>query len=242
MMADVRTVMWKEWKEILVSGSGRGLLVVLIFVVLLGVIVPWRSGPTWLQSPVQLIVWAWVPMWLVLLVIADSFAGERERHTLESLLASRLSDRAILFGKVGAAVAYGLGITWLSVLVGLVTENVTHGQGTLLLYSAPMVVGIVGASLLFAFLAAGAGVLVSLHAKTLRQATQTLMLGVVVVFLLLVLGLGALPAAWQAALSTALTTELPRVIDIIGLILLAIDAALLLAAMVRFRRDRLILD
>jgi len=31
---------------------------------------------------------------------------ERERHTLETLLASRLSDRAILFGKNGAAIGY----------------------------------------------------------------------------------------------------------------------------------------
>ena len=243
MMADIRTVMWKEWKEFLSSVSGRSRFIVLIFVVILGIIAPLQSGLGWIQSPGMLFLWAWVPLWLVVSVIADSFAGERERHTLEALLATRLSDRTILLGKVGASVAYGLGITWLSVLLGLVTVNIAHGHGTLLLYSAPLGLGIAVVSVLGAFLAAGAGVLISLRARTARQATQTLMLGVMVVFFGVVFGLQALPAAWKASLTAALATgNVIRIAVIAGLILLAIDVALLLGAMARFRRDRLILD
>ena len=65
-------------------------------------------------------------------MIADSFAGERERHTLETLLASRLSDRAILFGKIAACIAYGWLMAMLCVLVGTITENVSHWEGQVL--------------------------------------------------------------------------------------------------------------
>ena len=37
------------------------------------------------------VMWMWFSLLLVINVVADSFAGERERHTLETLLASRLS-------------------------------------------------------------------------------------------------------------------------------------------------------
>ena len=57
--------------------------------------------------------------------VADSFAGERERHTLETLLASRLPDRAILFGKVLAAVGYGWVLVMLMLVLSLVTVNLT---------------------------------------------------------------------------------------------------------------------
>ena len=46
-------------------------------------------------------------------MIADGIPGERERHTLETLLASRLSDRSILLGKVMAAVPTA-GASWSS--------------------------------------------------------------------------------------------------------------------------------
>lgn len=86
MIADISTVLWKEWKEILSEGRGRGKVSVLILVGVVGIILPWQIGRTWIESPMVLAYWAWVPMFLVMPVIADSFAGERERHTLETLL------------------------------------------------------------------------------------------------------------------------------------------------------------
>jgi len=108
-MPDVLTVAWKEAKEFGRPGwhlKGGRLSMIIMFVVF-GVFLPLQSGDRWVTSPVTMLYWAWVPLMLVTGFIADSFAGERERHTLETLLASRLPDRAILFGKVAAAVAYG---------------------------------------------------------------------------------------------------------------------------------------
>ena len=113
MIADLWTVMWKEWKELFVQrGSMRGGLLRLVIVIgVLGIVPPLQAGREWVDSPMVLAFAGWMPLLLVTSVVADSFAGERERHTLETLLASRLPDRAILFGKVGTAVSYGWGLT-----------------------------------------------------------------------------------------------------------------------------------
>jgi ABC-2 type transport system permease protein len=239
VIADIGTVMWKEWKELISSRGSRSKLLILIFVALLGILFPLQTGPSWVDSPALLFVWIWVPLFMVSSVVADSFAGERERHTLETLLASRLSDRAILFGKLAAAIAYGTGITWLSVLVGLITVNVAHGQGHLLLFSAPLGLGIAGLSLLGAALSACGGVLVSLRATSARQAQLTLTIAMMVLLFGLILGLEALPASVVTGLAAAGEVQ---VIVIAGLVLIALDAVLLLLAMARFQRARLILD
>jgi ABC-2 type transport system permease protein len=51
--------------------------------------------------------------------LGDAIAGERERHTLETLLASRISDRAILLGKVIVTTGYAWGTALLGLLFGL---------------------------------------------------------------------------------------------------------------------------
>jgi len=243
MMTDIGTVMWKEWKEILSWGGGRGKVGLLIFVGVFGIFLPLQMRRAWVESPMVLAYWAWVPLFLVTSVIADSFAGERERHTLEALLASRLSDRAILFGKVGAAVGYGAGITWLILLLGLVTANLAHGQGKPLLYPLTVGLGIVGLSLLSAGLAAGAGVLVSLRAATVRQAQQTLSIAIMLLLFVPTFGTQALPVEWKARLfETFMAMDITRLVVIAVVILAALNVGLLAAAMTRFRRAQLILQ
>lgn len=242
-MADVATVAWKESKEILSMGGNRGKLGPLVFIAIFGIVLPLQMGPAWVYSPLVLVYWVWVPMFLVTSVIADSFAGERERHTLETLLASRLSDRAILFGKVGAAIGYGAGLTWASLLLGLVTVNLAYGEGMLLLYPLPVGLGIVGFTLLGAGLAAGAGVLVSLRASTVRQAQQTLSIAIMALLFVPIFGIQALPEAWQDRLAEALMAmDVTRAILTVVAILAVVDTGLIAAAMLRFRRARLILD
>lgn len=242
-MPDIGTVIWKEWKEILSWGGTRGKVGLLIFVGVFGIFLPLQMGRAWVESPMVLAYWAWIPLFLVISVIADSFAGERERHTLEALLASRLSDRAILFGKVGAAVGYGVGITWLSLLLGLVTANLAHGQGKLLLYPLTVTLGIIGLSLLGAGLAAGAGVLVSLRAGTVRQAQQTLSIAIMLLLFVPMFGTQGLPVGWKARLLEAfMDMDIPRLVVTAMVILALLNVGSLAAAMTRFRRAQLILQ
>jgi len=136
MLRDMMTVIWKEYRELL-GQKGRfkgGKTGMLIFLAVFGVVMPLQNGPAWVSSPLVMIYWAWIPILLASGVVADAFAGERERHTLETLLAGRLPDRAILGGKIGAAVLYGWGLTLACVLMGAVALTAVHGHGKILFY------------------------------------------------------------------------------------------------------------
>lgn len=243
MIGDLGTVIWKEAREVLSLSGGRAKWGLLVFVGLFGVLMPLQMGREWVESPAALAYWSWIPLLLVNSTIADAFAGERERHTLETLLASRLSDRAILFGKVLAAVAYGCAVTWTSVLMGLVTVNLAHGEDGILLYSPGLCLGILGLSILSAGLAAGAGVLISLRAPTVRQAQLVLSRAAIVLIFVPIFGVRALPSAWKTRLGELLLhLDLTRAVILAMGVLIATDAALLAAAMARFRRTKLILD
>jgi ABC-2 type transport system permease protein len=179
---------------------------------------------------------------LVSSVVADSFAGERERHTLETLLASRLSDRAILVGKTGAAIVYGWGLTMISIILSILTIKIGFARGKILFYPLPIALGIVGLRLLIAGLASSLGVLVSLRAATVRQAQQTFSIAFLLLFVPLFL-LPMLPQDIQTTMATWLMNTDMNIIGMIaGFVLLVLDCGLFLATLKRFQRNRLILD
>jgi ABC-2 type transport system permease protein len=245
MIADIGTVTWKEWKELLLArGSLRASIgSVLLNLGVFGVFLPWQFGLDWLDS-------LWTAFWVLFVasfwttsVIADSFAGERERHTLETLLASRLSNRAILFGKYNAAVLYVTGQILVSLLAGLLVVNVAHVEGGFRFYRASVAAAALGAALLGPGLVAGIGILISLRAGSVRQAQQTLLIPLTVLLVLPSIAVLAVPAELQARFFAWIVEA-----DVTGIALGAIvflflvDAALLAAGLRRFRRDRLILD
>ncbi len=244
MIKDTWTIIKKEWREILLQSPGLrgGRLGLLVFIGVFGIFLPLQSGREWLNLPTNLLIWGWVPFLLVSGVVADSFAGERERHTLETLLASRLSDRSILAGKLLAALGYGWGITLVSLLVALVTINVVHGHGELLLFPWKIGLAIPLISLLVAALAAGLGVLISLRAATVRQAQQTFSLAFFALFIPLFL-LPMLPESWRVRVVQTLS-QLNGEATVLGIMaaLLILDLALFAASAARFQRTRLILD
>lgn len=55
-----------------------------------------------------------IPLLISGIVTADSFAGERERNTLETLLAAPLREHELLLGKVLTPFLPALAITWVS--------------------------------------------------------------------------------------------------------------------------------
>ncbi len=246
MTNDILTMIWKELREFIrmrgtkQSGMIGGLLVP---VGILGIFVPLRSGPAWVANNLSLTLMGWLPLFMVISMIADSFAGERERHTLETLLATRLSDQAILAGKVVSAVLYAWGLVVVSLVTGLVTVNIAHGHGKLLMFPLGNIVALLVFTLLLGTLAACAGVLVSLRAATVRQAAQTLSYAFLVVVFGIIFGSRLLPAAWLMALAKALAGESLLQLEILAaLLLIVVDAALYWAARLRFQRTRLILD
>ena len=249
MIADIWTIIWKEWKELLLSrGNARGGLARLaIMVGVFGIFLPLQTGAEWVTSPMSLVFWAWVPLFLVVGMVADAFAGERERHTLETLLASRMPNRPIFFGKVAAAMSYGWGITMVSLLLGLVAVNVVYGHGQLLLYPPLFVIGGTLLGLLTAGLAASAGVLVSLRAPTVRQAAQTMSIATMVIIFVPVTIIGALPRLFPQVSELQVMALLQNinwtlVLAGAGALLALVDGVLLAAGLARFQRAKLILD
>jgi ABC-2 type transport system permease protein len=243
-MSDILTVLWKELHELFLQrGARRGALTsVGIFLVMFGILMPLQLGRDWVDSPASLAYWGFLPFMMVNNVIADSFAGERERHTLETLLASRLSGLAILLGKIGTAILYGWGTSLLGMLLGLITVNLSAGHGELLLYPAYIAIGLPITSFLVAALAAGIGVLVSLRASTVRQAQQTVGIAFFVIFLPLFL-LPMMPVEWKNGLSHFLETADFKTIGISALtIIFLVDVTLIGISALRFRRDKLVLD
>lgn len=244
MLTDIWTVMWKEWRELLFQrGSLRGILLSLLpSVLIFGIFLPAQVGRVWVESPASIILWGWLAMLPVTAIIADAFAGERERHTLETLLASPLSARAILFGKVGAAVSYAWVLTFIMLVVGMITVNVVDGRG-IVLYPLEIAVGGAILGLLTATLSASIGVLVSLRAATVKQAAQQLVFASIALTWLPLFGLSLLPTQVQENLvELAKTGNTTIIFLVIVFVLIALDFGLLILAMARFKRSRLILD
>ncbi|MEP7359695.1 MAG: ABC transporter permease [Anaerolineales bacterium] len=237
-MTDLWTMLWKEWKDFLWSGGRSDLLRPLLNIVIVGIILPLSFKQRWIDLDTgPILITLFTPFMFVTLLIGDAIAGERERHTLETLLASRISDRAILFGKVLVTVGYTWGMTLFCLLVGAVVVNLSRGRGPWVFYEPLNLFAVVLIlSFLTILLAASGGVLISLKSVTVRQASQTMVIGVMVLGLAVAAVVKLLPASLTASLTTS------QIVQIIILVLVALDALLLAAALLSFRRSRLILS
>src|SRR3954447_17271664 len=130
-MSDIGTMIWKETKETLLQGDLSALIRPLLLIGVLGIGLPWRLGPQWLAlMPIVVGIVLYIPFFVILSFVGDAIAGERERHTLETLLASRISDRAILLGKIIATTGYAWSTALVGLLLGLVVANLSKGQGS----------------------------------------------------------------------------------------------------------------
>ncbi len=244
--ADAWTVAQKELRELLVTRGSSPVPVLLAIgtIVLLGIVLPLWIGPQWLDSGWLLSLWAWTPVFMVASVAADSVAGERERHTLETLLASPLPDRAILLGKVGAAVILGWGLMLVTIITSIVAINFVYARDQLLLYRPMLLAGGALLSLLTAALAASFGVLVSLRAASVRRAQQVILGILAAIFVLNIVAvpllLGILPATWRLSLDgpSSAFASLSIVVGV-ALVLVLANMLLLRTAVIWFRRCRL---
>jgi len=175
-MFDIRTVVWKEWKGLLRGQGSRMKMVLTLFVPLawFGLYMPWQAGHEFLNQIDAFFAAAALPLLVGILVAPDSFAGERERHTLATLLASRLPDRAILFGKALFVAGLAWSVTMVVLAIGLVTVNIRLWGGGFLLFGPRIGLGCLGLSVIMATMPVGAGILISLRSPTVQVAQQSL--------------------------------------------------------------------
>jgi len=243
-VSQIAAVMWKESRELIGARGTRGRdgVVGLFFLGIFGVFSPWVHGVSWLEMPIMLFAYGFLAGAAAAAPTIEAFAGERERHTLETLLATPLTDRSILLGKFFTAVLFGWGLVLVIVAVGLVSVNVFHGHDGLIFYRPLFLAWTLLVPLLAAGLYAAVGIFISLRAPTVRQAGQMLGMSIVVLLIAPVIVMALLPEAWVGPfLDHVAGLDTDRLILRVVALLLVLDGLLVRAALRRFRRGRLVL-
>jgi ABC-2 type transport system permease protein len=242
---DILTVMWKESKGLLRYGDSRWKAIVTLLtpIAVFGIVFPIQFRESWLTSFWPVAVSVFTPLLLIATTIAESFAGERERHTLETLLASRLPDRAILLGKLLTSMLFGWGMTLFLLFVSLLVVNLLEWENEFHFYHPVIFVINILLSWLVSGMVASLGVLISLRAPTVQSAAQTLILMLFMPFLLLQAVVFILPTFLPVETVKAMigNLDLPAIVLIVLLVLLLANLGLFLGALARFQRSRLIL-
>jgi ABC-2 type transport system permease protein len=245
MILDVWTMVWKEWREFRdqLLSLRRGGLSALILALILGVVAPVQLGPEWVHSKLIIGYWPFLAATMVSSLIADSVAGERERHTLETLLASRLPDSSILIGKIVAAVIYGVGFAVVNLVIGLVAVNVAYREGGIILFDGQRFTVTIALTVLASLLMAGIGVFISLRASTVKQAQQAFGIAIIVLTMGPLLLFNAMePETREALVGRLATVGETRIEAYVVAGLLVLSVFVIGAALARFKRGKLVLD
>jgi len=170
---DWRLVMANELRNLLGRLGRRPLKRTAGVVVIFGLLLPLRFQAAANLPAFFAALMAFVPSRLVAI---DAFAGERERGTLESLLALPLTDRGIALGKIAAATVYGAARGWLFVAIWLPAAAVLRAVGVLDAAAFPSAWVVVATIVAIALVAVGAavfGVWQSAAAPSVRAISES---------------------------------------------------------------------
>ena len=225
MIDDIRTVVWKERRERAGQHeSFRGKIADWFFPSLslgfLAIVPPLTLQGEWRSSAFTLVLSVLIPSMVAGPSMPDAIAGERERNTLNSLLATCLPDRASVLGKMVAAIRVALGATLVAHVAALATMNLVDWSGRVSLYEPWIALANAIAAVLVAVLAASLGLLMSIRATSV------------------------LPDAWREVFEGFITNVVLdldpiRAFLVFFMICLLVDAGLIALVMARFRRARI---
>ncbi|HLO33611.1 MAG TPA: ABC transporter permease subunit [Anaerolineales bacterium] len=187
------------------------------------------------QMTVYILVYMLAPMFLILplmvssVIAADSFAGEKERKTLEALLYTPTTDRELFTAKLMGGWTAAIAVAIISFIVYATMVNIAGWQSighiffpnwmwiALVLWVSPAVAGLGLVVMVF----------VSARAQGFQDAYQ---LGGLVVLPLLILVVGQISGVMYFSLGLVL---------FVGMLVWLIDAGLLWLASKSFRRGEL---
>ena len=188
------------------------------------------------QQPIVFaLVYMLAPMFLIMplmvssVLAADSFAGEKERKTLEALLYTPTTDRELFTAKLLGAWTAAVAVAWLSFVVYAAMVNAAGWQSigriffpnwmwvALVFWVAPAVAGLGLVVMVF----------VSARAQGFQDAYQT---GGLVVLPVVFLMIGQISGAMYFSLGVVL---------LVGLVVWLLDGVLLWFASKSFRRSEL---
>lgn len=197
MVNEIRAIFWKEWREFFFQQSIKDKLQTILLIIVLGVVLPVNKGRDWFNTPFFYSVAVMGPILMATTVICDLFVGERERHTLETLLASKLSDKGIVLGKLLFAVSYATSITILLLVLNVIAINVQYYKGTFLVFSVKSVFILAFINFFLAFFTALIGVIISMGAKTVKQGQLMLTISFIAIILISSMLMNQLPDSFK---------------------------------------------
>jgi ABC-2 type transport system permease protein len=180
----------------------------------------------------QMVARNWLPMFLVLpiflpiLLAAQSIGGERERRTLEPLLATPVSTLSIILGKSIAALVPALVITWIAAAIFCLGVDLVCGA--FLLPDSQWLFGTLLLTPLLALFGNGAAVLVSARVLDPRAAQN-----LAATTVLPLLGLLVMQLAGRIALGPRFYLGLASAVALLDVVMIA-------AAVRSFDRERLL--
>ena len=192
---------------------------------LTGVVAPALQDGLLSRADTIMMLYVVFPCMLAASVCGDAFAGERERRTLETLLATPLSEFSILVGKLAAAVCFVLAVSGASFAAGLATVSIRGFA-----HPAPslgLALGVAGSVLAGSLIISAATIAISMRVAVARSAYQ---MGSILTLVLA--GIGAtVIQRFGKALDWPAILRADVVLFFVGLLGLA-------AAVRSFRRDR----
>lgn len=188
------------------------------------------------QTIIFFLVYMLAPMFLIIplmvasVIAADSFAGERERRTLETLLYTPTSDRELFLGKLLSSWLPALGVTLVGFVMYAVMSNLAAWQtmGEIFFPNWMWIVMILWVVPATAGFGLSTMVLVSVKAQGFQDAYQT---GGAVVLPILLLVFGQITGVMYFSVWAVV---------LLGLLLWVIDVVLISLGSRSFRRGRLI--
>lgn len=171
-----------------------------------------------------------IPLMVSGVIASDSFAGEKERKTIEALLAAPLTDSELLMGKILVGFVPAMGITILSfALYTVMVDALTLSRfGFLLLPNLTWLVMILCLAPAASLLGIGATVIISTQVKGFREAQQLSALLVVPVLALL----------FGQAFGFLIMG--PATLLVLTILMLVVDAALFGVGISLFNRERIL--
>lgn len=184
-----------------------------------------------------MVLYFFAPFFLIIPIMAssvigsDSFAGERERKTIEALLATPISDSELLLGKILVSFIPAMIVTLVSFAVyTTIVDIVTFGMfnGMLLLPNVNFLIMILGVAPTLALCSIGLTVIISAKVKGFKEAQQ-----ISVLLLLPVLGLVFAQISGLLVLGPAVLAAL------IGVLAL-VDVAVFYFGVKIFRREEIL--
>ncbi len=178
------------------------------------------------MAPIFLII----PVMVASITGASSFVGEKERRTIEGLLYTPVTDRELVLAKILVSVVPSVALAWTSfaVYTAIVDVLAAPRLGGIFFPTWTWAVIVVALVPLLGFLATCLIVAVSGRATTVQDAQSSSVL-----VILPVIGLVVSQATGLLLFGTAVAIAASGV-------LLLVDAAVFLAVVGRFRRERIV--